>query len=540
MTRAALAVALALCLCLLTGATGRYGLNGRNVSVSQTDYGPVECGDLADPGYTPVNITSATDLHAAVTANCATGCEIVLAPGTYTDTSVTIGDSGVDSAIKVGSLTNATGVVWIHGSDPDNPPVLVNEAGILSAVVHARNMTGLLRVEDVIIDGNKANQTNGAITTVCTDSAPADGTCDTGSQTSSRSHGIYMHSTVGSGKTTMCVRRVEVRNTVATGIQISNGYFSTVSDSWVHDIGCTPASCPGLSIPLTNENSAITYLAQGIQIGDAIGSSALRNTVERVTKIGIECFVGTVGSRGCNASNNRVDYANSAGIGFVGGVGVAIRNTITNTGKYIGFDTTTTKNGHGMTIRPSLANSLLTRVRVEGNSVSDSWGGGILVHANSPSEVPAGYRVEVIGNTVTNACDGTTRTTAASFEMGDETDQLHRIDSRSNIVNGTLCGRGFSVSNLDKYVESGNRVVGSTGGYAVEYDSVTIIDSKGIDVSDDIYIDAASDGAMRNCTFRSGSVIAGETGNVAFSDCESASVGSSLWDTMQWDSDVWG
>lgn len=508
-----LSVVLALLLASTAAAkSGRYAeLPPRLARQEPTLY--TECSELPDPSVSTTALTTATsasDLHADIMAACGSGCIVTLAPGTY-DGNIVFGDSG----LKAGSIT-PTGEVLIRGTDRDNPPVIRATLNLRAAVVHAKDVTARIRLEDVILDGRRSEQTASVLTTVCADTTPADGICDSGASNGFAS-GFHTRSTL-SGTTSSCLLRIEVRDTVNNGIVIAYGSASTVQDSYVHDIGCTTTTCPSLSIPATSNVNSQIIQAMGVQFNDSISGAVVRSTIHDVTKIGIECFLRAYQ---CQFVGNTIYDAYNAGISFSGGDGRATDNTIFS----IGFDhapnLTTDNLGHGILFVADIDYPPLNRTYITANRISSVWSSGIQIGVPAGVMPPSPMLSTLSGNIISGACDGTTRADVAAYELGDSTAVIQDIRAYDNVATGvSRCPQVFEIRNLLHYTERRNSVTGSTGGNAVEYDDVEQLDSRYLTVSDDINIDADSTGRLHDCTLGSGAAVTGTTsGPVRRANC---------------------
>lgn len=499
---------------------GRYGQASARRGPFGGNPAYIECSSLPDPANTPVAVTNATDLHTVAMTNCTAGCILELAPGTYSNTNVVFGDT----AIKASSIT-PTGEVLIRGADPSNPPVLVAAVDTKAAVVHVKNVTARIRLEDVILDGNRANQTSGVLTTVCTDdnenAGAGNGICDSDSPSASNgfANGFNTRSTIN-GITSSCLHRVTVRNTVNNGISI--GYArkgSTVQDSTVYDIGCTATTCPSLSVPLNSSVNSQLVQSMGIQFYDSQSGAVIGSTVHDVSKIGIECFLRAYG---CQFIGNTVYDAFNVGIAFTGGDGKAATNTIYSIG-YDHIPNATTDNlGIGILYTVDIDNPPTGRTTMSGNWISGTWGSGIEIGIPAGTLPPKPVLATVSSNVITGACTGTTRADVAAYELGDSTTDIQEIIATDNTAsNAAACPQVFKVRNLLHYTERRNVVSGSTGGNAVEYDNVDQLDSRYLVVSDDINIDTDTRGRLYDCALGSGSALTGTTTNVLRSGCGS-------------------
>jgi hypothetical protein len=520
-----LAVLLALLLAVpasaIEGRFPRAGPSAPPVDVVEDPW--VDCSKLPDPAFTPVDVTSASDLHTVAMANCGSGCILELAPGTYTDTNVIFGET----AIK-GDSVAPSGEVVIRGADRNNPPVLRAELGVNAAIIHARNITPRIRLEDVILDGRRSEQTTGA-RTACTDTTPNNGICDTGSQTSTFAGGFNTRNT-GAGTTRSCLLRVQVRDTVTTGIQLSQPFVSTVQDSSVTRAGCTVALCTPLAVPLDATTNSITKTAQGVQLVGGSDSAVVNTTISDVTKIGIECFTN---SRRCQFHDNTVTGAGIAGIVFNEGDGTASGNTIDDTGFTYAQNTTSDNVGQGIQVTNgnTYAASKFT-TRIEGNTIEDAWGSGIQIGLAGTTYND--MRVDLTRNIVRGACNGTTRADSAGIELGDSTYDIAQITASYNSNTGDSCVDGMRVRNVRTHRNDFN---GTQNGF--EVDDVDEFQGRDLDVVGNIDIDADSKGFIQRCTVSG--VVLGSDGVQRPSCGETpADVMETDWDALVWDTDEWG
>lgn len=511
-----LILAVILAAILSIGAGNRYPLEG----VRQSDIGVAstwtDCASLADPAFTPVQVTSASDLHTVAMNNCGSGCILELAAGTYTDTNVVFGDTSITTTYgKTASVTPA-GEVVIRGADRNNPPLLRAKIGTNAAIIHARNVTARIRVEDVILDGRRSEQTGGAFTP-CADTAPANGICDGTSpaRNDSNVHGFYTrHQTPGS-TTSSCLLRVQVRNTPDTAIEIQDGVLTTVQDSTITGAGCTAALCPAVTLAGESDVNAVTNTGMGIQfLTSGGGYGAVGNTISDVTKIGIECFTA---ARGCTLIGNTVSGAMNAGIGYTQADGWAIGNTIRNIGFNVSPNAATNNLGWGVYAVLGDAESAGFNVRMIGNSVTNTWGSAYLFALSGPTTSNEAT-LYAANNIAVGACNGTTRTDAASFEWGDSAQQMARVDSIGNVASASGCARGMYVRKLRSFIQREDTIRVSNGAPAIDYESVLALDARDITVNDDIDIDGVSVGHIKNCTMN-GASITGLATNVKRYNC---------------------
>lgn len=506
-------VFLALLLAASVGSAkeGRYHVSP-SPQVDQAEEPWVRCSELPDPAVSTTALTTATsasDLHADIMAACGSGCIVTLAPGTY-DGNVVFGDS----ALKAGSIT-PTGEVVIRGTDPANPPVIRATVDLKAAVVHVKDPAARIRLEDVILDGRRSSQTSSVLTTVCADTTPADGTCDSTASNGFAS-GFHIRSTVA-GVTSSCLLRVEVKETVNNGIVIAYGRASTIEDSYVHDIGCTSATCPSLSVPNNLNVRSQKIQSMGIQFSDSTAGAVIDSTIHDVTKIGIECFLRAYG---CQFARNMIYDTYNSAIAFTGGDGAAFENTVYSTGFDHAPNATTDNLGNAILVTADVDYPPTRRTVIRGNTITSSWGSGIQVGVPAGVTPPNPMLVTVSGNIISGACNGTTRADVASYELGDSTAVIQEVIAFDNMALGaSACPQVFEIRNLRHYTERRNVVTGTTGGNAVEYDDVEQLDSFGLNVSDDINLDVDSLGKLSNCTLNGASVTGSTSGPVIRSNC---------------------
>ncbi len=525
-----LAVLLALLLALPASAIeGRFPRAGPSAPDTDIVEDPwVDCSELDDPAFTPVDVTSASDLHTVAMANCGSGCILELAPGTYTDTNVIFGDTALTTTYSKTASVSPSGEVVIRGSDPSNPPILQAEIGVNAAIIHAKDITPRIRLEDVILDGRRSEQTTGA-RTACTDTTPNNGICDTGSQTSTDANGFYTRNTLG-GSTRSCLLRVQVRNTVSTGIQLTRPFASTVQDSTVTGAGCTVALCTPLAVPLDATTNSLTKTAQGVQLVGGSDSAVVNTTISDVTKIGLECFTN---SRRCQFHNNTIDGAGIAGIIFNEGDGTASGNTITDTG--FTYTPNTTSDNVGIGIQVINGNTYAASrfsTRLEGNTIDNAWGAGIQIGLAGTTYND--MRVDLTRNIVRGACNGTTRANSAGIELGDSTYDIAQITASYNSNTDDSCVDGMRVRNVRTHRNNFN---GTQNG--LEVDDVDEFQGRDLDVVGNIDIDADSKGFIQRCTV-SGMVLGSD--GVQRPSCGETpgETVNTNWDALVWDTDEWG
>lgn len=485
----------------LLAAAGTHPRSGVRAGPSTVGEPFVRCSQLADPAVSTTALTTATsasDLHADIMAVCGSGCIVTLGPGTYTG-NVVFGDS----SLKSGSIT-PTGEVVIRASDPRNPPVIRATLGLDAGVIHAKDVTARIRLEDLILDGRRSEQTSAVISTICTDTTPADGICDgsgNSNQSSTNASGFYTRSTLANGATSSCLLRVQARETVSTGLHLRQATNSTVEGSTVTGAGCTTASCPLMSIPGNTTSNAVMKTAQGVQLEgtssvDSTDSAVVDSTITDVTKIGIECYTNV---RRCHIRNNTISRTGIDGINLDQSDGDIIGNSVTTSGLAFSPNALTDNVGQGITwANGSTYTGLVTRI--EGNSVSNTFGAGIQIGLFGGAYNDA--RFEVVGNSVSGACNGTTRTDAAGIELGDSTYDVQQVMAIRNSVTSSGCADGFRVRNVRKY-----RGVSNSSTTGVEVDAVDLFDSALDAITGNFDIDATTKGKLVRCTIVSGSIV---------------------------------
>lgn len=481
----------------------------------------VTCSQLPDPaGATTTALTTATsaaDLHTDIMAVCSAGCIVTLAAGTY-DGNVVFGDS----ALKAGSIT-PTGDVVIRGADRANPPVIRATPDLNAAVIHAKNVTARIRLEDLILDGRRDSQTSAAFSPVCTDlynnpaaggngvqtSGVPDGVCDGTNQSIAFLNGFNTRSTSVAGQTSSCLLRVQVRETASTGIQLSQPFASTVEASTVTGAGCTTALCPALSIPADFVENAMLKTAMGVQMVDGIEAAVINSSISSVTKIGIECFTTM---RRCHMYNNAIDEAFMGGIVFNEADGEAVRNRITRTGLWLTPNKTTDNIGMGIQFVGGDATATTPfNVSIVSNTITGAYNSGIQIGLSSPT-LNSLARFRVHQNVVSDTCDGSTRTDAASLEIGDSTAKTFPLVlATGNQSLSTACPDGFRIRNLERFTGWANS---TTAG--VEVDDVRAFDWNGGVITGSLDIDVDTRGRAMNCTL-TGSVVG--AANVTRRDC---------------------
>ena len=512
----------------IEGRFPRSGPSGPPADVVEDPW--IRCSDLPDPAFSVTSLTQATsqnDLHADIMAACGSGCIVEIGPGTYTD-NIVFGDT----AIKATSVT-PTGEVLIRAADPSNPPVIRAELGVKASVIYAKNVTARIRLEDLILDGRRSEQTVASIDSadICTDTTPDDGVCDGSpvAQTSTSLQGFDTRNT-GSGVTSSCLLRVQVRETVGTGIQLTDAYVSTVEDSTVTGAGCTTTLCPLLDIPADATTNAILKTAQGVQLSGGSDSSVIESTASGVTKIGIECFAG---ARRCHVHDNTISSPGIAGIILNESDGTVKGNTISDVGLWFSPNLTTDNVGIGIqTTNSNTYASSTFSVAIEGNTIDNVFSSGI--QAGLAGTSYNDMRIDVTRNVVRGACNGTTRGDSAGIELGDSTYDIAQITASYNSNTDDLCIDGMRVRNVRTHRNSFN---GTSSG--LEVDDVDEFHGRNIDVTGNIDIDADTNGYIRGCEV-SGMVIGSD--GVQRTSCGEipGEVISNEWDTMVWDVDEWG
>lgn len=525
-----LAVLLALLLAIPASAIeGRFPRAGPSALPADVVEDPwVDCSTLPDPAFTPVAVTSSSDLHTVAMANCGSGCILELAPGTYTNTNVIFGDTALTTTYSKAASVSPSGEVVIRGADPSNPPVLRAQIGVNAAIIHAKDITPMIRLEDVILDGRRSEQTAAAVT-ACTDTTPNNGICDSPSQTSTFAGGFNTRNT-GSGRTRSCLDRVQVRDTVTTGIQLSQAFASTVQNSTVTNAGCTPTLCPALSVPADAITNSLTKTAQGVQLLGGSESAVVNSTVSSVTKIGIECFTN---ARRCQFHNNTIEGSALAGIVFNEGDGTAKGNTIRNTGFLVQHNLASDNVGMGLQVTNgnTYAGSQFT-VQIESNTIENTWGAGLQIGLAGTTYND--MRIDLTSNIVRGACNGTTRADSAGIELGDSTYDIAQITASYNSNTGDNCVDGTRIRNLRTHRNEFN---GTTNG--LEVDDVDEFQGRSLDVTGNVDIDADTKGFIRGCTI-SGMVVGSD--GVQRSTCGDVpgETVDTNWDTLVWDTDEWG
>lgn len=504
----------------------------------------VSCSGLPDPGHTPISLTAADDLHAEIIDNCGSGCTIELAAGTYADTNVTMGPSS-DQIVKSGSLDEATGEIIIRAADPSNPPVLEAEPGNPAAVFYIVDIAARFRFKDLVLDGKKSEQTNDIFvdkdgnSTICADTSPTDGVCDTGTLTNAEAGGINVRSRVGPIQMRVCADNVTVRNTVFDAFFLRNTASSTVQNSTVEHAGCTTETCPLLSIPANAENNNLLVVGRGVNFVNSAQVGIADNVITDATKIGAQCF----GSTSCYIADNVLTDIGNGGITMLGSSGYVWRNTINGAGLLYGQNSPTTNTGSGIDFVDDDAYSGDLDVEIIGNTISNTWGPSVNVGLRK-SPAAESSTLTIQDNTMSNACVVQTLSTNADLLIGDGTDRLEAITASGNSISGGACNVGMRVRNVIDYTAENNSVSGYGSGTAVAYDDVEALDEDGLTVDGNISIDADSVGTLANCTLNGSATIVGAVeGGVTRTNCGPAQTGgggSSNWGELEWGTDDWG
>lgn len=525
----------------------RGGRASETVTIPTTGNPWIACDGLPDPGYTPVSVTAADDLHQVVIDECATGCELVLAAGTYADTNVTLGPTsggGADAIVKAGSLDAATGEIIIRAADPDNPPVLEAEPGNPAAIFYIVDIAARFRFKDLILDGKKSKQTNAIFvdrdgnSTICADTTPENGVCDSGTLTVTEAGGINIRSRIGADMR-LCADNVTVRNTVFDAFFMRNTLASTVQNSTVRDAGCTSETCPLIDVPDNAENTNLLVSGRGINFVASEFSGISNNDVSGVTKMGLQCF----GSDACYIADNVVTDGANGGITMLGSSGYVWRNSIDRVGTLYGQNSSVTNTGNGIDFVDDTLYSGDLLVEIIGNAVRNTFGASIAIGLR---KVPAAESSTLIvnDNTSSGSCLVSTLSSNAAILIGDGTDRLESVSASGNTVTDSDCPVGLRVRNVIAYEADTNSISGFSGGTAVAYDDVEALDETDITVDGSISIDADSVGTLADCTLNDGATIIGALeGGVTRTNCGPAHSGggsSSNWGELEWGADDWG
>lgn len=497
----------------------------------------ISCENLPDPAFTPVAVTTADDLHQVVIDECETGCILELAPGTYDDTNVTIGP-GSDTNVKVGSWDgdDISGEILIRAANPLDKPILRAEIGNPAAIFYLVDLQERFRLEDLVLDGRKSEQTD-AVVDEC-DDVDVPGTCDSDDQNFSDAGGFNTRM-VAEGSTVSCILRVDVQDTVADAFFVRNATATTIEDSTATRIGCTPSTCPGITVPDDYSTNSVTVVGRGMNLVDGVFVAAVGGTVNDVTKQGVQCF----GSDQCYLADNNISNVGNAGVTMLGSSGFVWRNTITGAGLNYPPNTTGTSTGNGVSFTDDTAYTGDLNVEIVGNSVSNTHGSGYLLGLR---KVPAAESstVTLTDNTATGTCVTSTNAGDAAFRLGEGDDKFQSIVATENVVDGSDCPYGILAQTTLDYTADDNEVYGV--GVSVRYDDVEALDDDGLIVSGTISIDAASVGTLTNCATPSGgevTITGALEGGVVRTNCGPAHVGgggSSNWGELVWDADDWG
>lgn len=503
-----LAIILTMPLCASAGSLSGGKISGGSEGVDIWDR-LIRCSTLPDPSE-PEFTLGAEDLHDFITANCASGCIVNVPPGTYDDVRVTIGDATAAEFLRAGSLSNATGTILIRGTDPANPPVLRAVVGGITGVFWFQNLSALVRLEDVILDGRRSEQTVGAVYDVCDDVAEngglGDGQCDPGGQSFSHATGFSTRMTNLSDSRS-CLLRVQVRETLTDAIFLRQARDSTVEASRVLGAGCTTDLCPALVIPADPVSDELTFVGRGVNFDSARGNVvAVGNRTKSVSKIGLQC----ISSVDCHIVGNVAIDSHTAGITAGNGSSGSIRgNTILDTGLWEGTDPVfNVGQGIQWTDSDGISNGLTV---IDGNFISNSLGPSIMIAVG----IGAGdndAELIVSRNVSSGACNGGTRSSMAAIELGDGSDSIASIWSIGNSVGDHDCDSAFRVQRATEYRARRNVVSGASTAPAVIYDDVPAIDETGLVVDEDIQIDAGSAGSISDCTLNEGAIVSDASG----------------------------
>lgn len=441
------------------------------------------CSALPDISATPVTMTTSDNFATKLASACGSGAGILeMAAGTYTDFNAQIGDGGVAIA----------GECEIRGANPADKPLLRAGVDVARAILQVRNVDYRMRFTNLHCDGRRGDQTEASYASICADTSPADGVCDSGEQTFSDLSCIDSRSTEG-GILQTCVYGVDSEKTVFDGIFLRNQDGSAVESSTVDGAGCDSTLCPNVSgVPADNSLGAVLNVARGINLVNADNSIAVDNVINAVTKQGVQCFT----SDNCNIVGNTVTRFGITGITMLGSTGVVIGNDVDNIEVLWTPDSTTSPIGQGILLTDG-ANFTDFKVYARNNTVSNAWGDGIAA-STSPSS-PTEPEVIIEQNTIEGACTGSTSTLGASLLLGDNTSDFESIVSRNNTITGNNCDSAKRVRNAPVYSSSGDSISGTVSGDAVEYDTVVINESS-LTVDADINIDASSSGTLSGCT----------------------------------------
>lgn len=461
-------------------------------------YGQALCSSLPAIAATPVSATTSDNLATKLGDACTAGAGILeLAAGTYSDVNLQIGAGGV----AIG------GECEIRAANPASKPILRAGIDVNRAVIQVRNVPHRIRFTNLACDGRRSSQTASGMTSICADTAEngglGNGICDDGTQSLTNRGCIDSRVTSG-GPNSTCVLGFEASETVWDAIFLRNQTNSVVEASTVDGTGCDTTTCPALSVPADNSLNSILLVGRGINLVDSAYVSAFGNTVTDVTKQGLQCY----GSTNCITAENDVTAWGISGITMLGSSGVVLNNNIDGAIQPWAQNSTTTNNGQGILVTDG-GLGLDFRVAIRGNLVENTWGNGIA------SELQAGTPPEPVviveGNTINGPCNGTTHEFAAGLFLGDTVDDHEAVRSVGNTVTASECSTAVRVRNVLDYYGRSTTVSGTVSGGGVNYTSVAM-DEDGITTDEEITIDAASSGAMSNCTLNGVAVVNDSSG----------------------------
>lgn len=494
----------------------------------------IDCSTIEDPAVTPIEVTTADDLHDVVDTacsadGCASGAIFELAPGTYDDVRVTIGPASEVTAgrVKSGSPTGFNGHVVFRAADPANPPVLRAALDEPTGVFYLIDAHGRTRFENLILDGRSSEQseaiyTDPAVNGVCEDDdengGAGDGICDAASaDTGGYANGIYM-TRISGAVPQVCVYRVQVRNTVGNGIHIRDATNTTIQESTATNIGCTVSNCPNLDVPVVYSANNVKLVARAFNLLVGNGNIGMvGNRASYTTKFCTQCIDGAAGE--CQTFNNVCSYAQNTGVEYLRASGQAVGNKITNIGEWVEHDTATDYIGHGISWSVNAAAGRKDFL-ADRNVLSDIWGSGITTQMQASAGANAS-QIRVANTTVTRACKTNSRADASSFELGDNADTTASLQAFNNTSIESDCNQAFLIQRWLAHRGDGNTVQDTVSGNAVSYEATVMVED-GLDVDADVVIDASSTGTVSNCTLRGSAAVSDSSGGGVTEDCATA------------------
>lgn len=483
------------------------------------------CSQLADPGHLPVTVSTTDDLQTVFDTNCGSGCTLELEGGNHDDVNLDVGTGDFSGPNDAGTAIVPTGEVLIRAADPANRPVLrasIDEPGPIIEVLNAAE-NDYFRLENIDLDGRRADQTNlvfdldgdgnaNELGEICEDT-DGDDVCDSG-ESSTLARGINVKSTTGTHPL-VCLRNVHGHETVGNVVAIRDAAESAVEGGVFHDGGCAPDTCPNLNVPARANMSSTLTSSRGVNLsGNVDGVAVLYAEAYNLTKMGFQCF-RTTGP--CAILDSYAHDVLNSGFQFVDSKETLIRgNRSENIGFLYAMPSTTTFSGFGIGGSTNGAHA----ARVEGNVVENTWGAGIQVGGTSASSGAFTY----VRNTVTKACQGTTRTDRSDVIYGDAaaTDTIPEITSiRNTLDGGSDCLRGMLARNVTTQFRSyGDLIKGTRQDEAARMEGSVDMDIREITLDDDLVLESGSTGSIDGCTFNAdGTLVDNSGGGVAVSNC---------------------